>query len=123
MKRILWSVAIIAFNVLPAAHSHAQSGPKCLPVIGKTYSQNLIDKFSMSMLQRSAYDRVIPIPEAQQWAKKLEKAAWEDAMICMDMWDDETNMQAKIDKLEYEVARLKREIDQLKAIAGFPVKK
>ena len=44
-------------------------------------------------------------------------------MICMDMWDDETNMQAKIDKLEYEVARLKRENDQLKAIAGFPVKK
>ena len=37
-------------------------------------------------------------------------------MICMDMWDDETNMQAKIDKLEYEVARLKREVLPKKTI-------
>jgi hypothetical protein len=123
MKRNLRLVAVIAFIALPATQSNAASLPKCASERGKSQTHNLIDKFKTDMLMRGGYDRAIPVSEAQEWSEHLLKAAWEDGRICMDMWNEEIDMQIKINNLENEVARLKRENEQLKGRANIPAKK
>jgi hypothetical protein len=65
----------------------------------------------------------MPPYELDEWAKRLEKAAWEDAAICQEMWATEIDMQIKIDKLQREIEELKYENARLKDLSKRPLKR